>query len=118
MALYENSPNAQRHPIIHWICFRGSGAVTVFNSGNITSINDLGTGHYRINYSTSMPDTNYAISGNTLKGDTNNDGNQSVQFGGCTASSDIGTGSIEARCRVMSNNGANDPNVIMAMTTR
>ena len=118
MALFENGPSAQRHPIIHWICFRGSGAVTVFASGNITSINDLGTGHYRINYSTSMPDTSYAVSGNTLKGDTNNDGNQHVQFGGCNASSDIGTGSIEARCKVASNNGSNDPNVIHAIFTR
>ena len=65
-----------------------------------------------------MPDTSYAVSGNTLKGDTNNDGNQHVQFGGCNASSDIGTGSIEARCKVASNNGSNDPNVIHAIFTR
>ena len=118
MALFENSPAAERHPITHWINFRGSSTVTIFDSGNMTSVDDLGTGHYRINFSVSMPDTSYCCAGNPLKGDTNNDGNQHVQLGGCNASSDIGTGSIEARCSVMSNNGANDPNVIMAMTTR
>tara|TARA_R100000149_G_C5836633_1_gene110181 strand:+ start:90 stop:446 length:357 start_codon:yes stop_codon:yes gene_type:complete len=118
MALFGSSPNVERHPVTHWVCFRGSSTVTIFASGNMTSINDLGTGHYRINFATSMPDTSYAVSGNTLKGDTNNDGNQHVQFGGCNASSDIGTGSIEARCKVASNNGSNDPNVVHAIFTR
>ena len=118
MALFENSPAVERHPITHWAKVRGNSTVTLFASGNVSSATDLGTGHYRINFSTAMPDTNYCCMGNTLKGDTNNDGNQNIQIGGCNAADSINTGSIECRTKVSSNNGSNDPVAFWVAFTR
>ena len=46
-----------------WVSFNGTGTVSIFGSGNISSITDNGTGLYTLNYATAMPDTNYAIVG-------------------------------------------------------
>ena len=44
-----------------WVNFNGIGTVAIRDSGNVSSITDLGTGLYGINFSTSMPDVNYAM---------------------------------------------------------
>jgi hypothetical protein len=46
-----------------WVNFNGTGTVTIRASGNVSSVTDLGTGLYTINFSVAMPDTNYALSG-------------------------------------------------------
>ena len=52
-----------------WVNFNGTGTVAVRGSGNVSSIGDNGTGDYTINFSTAMPDTNYApVSGLTSDG--------------------------------------------------
>lgn len=43
-----------------WVNFNGIGTVSIRASGNVSSITDNGTGSYTLNYSTAMPDTNYA----------------------------------------------------------
>jgi hypothetical protein len=47
-----------------WVNFSGITTATIRGSGNVTSITDNGTGRYRINLTTSMPDANYIITGN------------------------------------------------------
>jgi hypothetical protein len=42
--------------------FNGTGTVAIRGSGNVSSITDNGTGNYTVNFTTSMPDINYAIS--------------------------------------------------------
>lgn len=42
-----------------WVNFNGTGTPSIRSSGNVSSISDLGTGTYNINFSTAMPDTNY-----------------------------------------------------------
>lgn len=44
-----------------WVNFNGQGTVAIRGSGNVSSVTDLGTGNYRINLSTSLPDLNYAV---------------------------------------------------------
>jgi hypothetical protein len=44
-----------------WVRFNGTGTVSILGSGNVSSITDNGTGQYTVNYSTSLPDTNYSI---------------------------------------------------------
>lgn len=44
-----------------WVNFDGTGTVTIIESGNVSSITDNGTGNYTINFTTSMPDANYAV---------------------------------------------------------
>ena len=44
-----------------WVNFNGTGTVAIRASGNVSSITDNGTGDYTINFTTAMPDTNYAV---------------------------------------------------------
>ena len=46
-----------------WVNFNGTGTVAIRASGNVTSITDNGTGVYTINFTTAMPDDNYAVAG-------------------------------------------------------
>ncbi len=43
-----------------WVNFNGQGAVSIRGSGNVTSITDNGTGNYTVNFTTAMPDANFA----------------------------------------------------------
>ena len=47
-----------------WICFNGNNG-TAIASGNVSSVTDNGTGDYTLNFTNAMPDTNYAIAGNS-----------------------------------------------------
>jgi hypothetical protein len=44
-----------------WVNFNGTGTVAIYGSGNVTSITDNGTGDYTVNFTTAMPDANYAF---------------------------------------------------------
>jgi hypothetical protein len=46
-----------------WVNFNGTGTVAIRASGNVSSITDNGTGDYTVNFTTAMPDANYAIVG-------------------------------------------------------
>lgn len=46
-----------------WVNFNGAGAIAIRGSGNISSITDNGVGDYTLNFATSMPDANFAVSG-------------------------------------------------------
>ena len=45
-----------------WVNFNGTGTVAIRASGNVSSITDNGTGDYTVNFTTAMPDVNYAVS--------------------------------------------------------
>jgi uncharacterized protein (AIM24 family) len=44
-----------------WVNFNGAGTVAIRASGNVSSITDNGTGDYTVNFTTAMPDANYAV---------------------------------------------------------
>ena len=44
-----------------WVNFNGTGTVAIRRAFNVSSITDNGTGAYTVNFTTAMPDTNYAI---------------------------------------------------------
>jgi hypothetical protein len=46
-----------------WVNFNGTGTVAIRASGNVSSITDNGTGDYTVNFTTAMPDANYAMAG-------------------------------------------------------
>jgi hypothetical protein len=52
-----------------WVNFNGTGTVAIRASGNVSSITDNGTGDYTVNFSTAMPDANYALNGTTVHQD-------------------------------------------------
>jgi hypothetical protein len=43
-----------------WVNFNGTGTVVIDGSGNVSSITDNGTGDYTVNFTTAMPDDDYA----------------------------------------------------------
>lgn len=51
------------YPCRAWVNFNGTGTVAIRASGNVTSITDNGTGDYTVNFTTAMPDANYAATG-------------------------------------------------------
>jgi len=44
-----------------WVNFNGTGTVAIRDSGNVSSITDVSTGRYKVNFSNSMPDVNYSF---------------------------------------------------------
>ena len=56
-------PEAPEYPIGQaraWVNFNGTGTVAIRESLNVSSITDNGTGNYTVNFTTAMPDENYA----------------------------------------------------------
>lgn len=48
-----------------WVNFNGTGVVAIKASSGVSSITDGGVGSYVVNFTTAMPDTNYAPLGFT-----------------------------------------------------
>lgn len=44
-----------------WVNFNGTGTVAINGSFNVSSITDNGTGDYTVNFTTAMPNANYAV---------------------------------------------------------
>jgi hypothetical protein len=57
-----------------WVNFNGTGTVAINASGNVSSVTDNGTGSYTVNFTTALPDANYAYSTNAIRG-TGGNGN-------------------------------------------
>jgi hypothetical protein len=53
-----------------WVNFNGTGTPSIAASGNVSSITDNGTGDYTINFTTAMPDANFAAAGTAKSSDT------------------------------------------------
>jgi len=43
-----------------WVNFNGTGTVAIRGSGNVSSITDSGVGFWNVNFTTAMPDANFA----------------------------------------------------------
>jgi hypothetical protein len=44
-----------------WVNFNGQGTVAIRASGNVSSITDIGSGQFTVNFTTAMPDANYSV---------------------------------------------------------
>lgn len=49
-----------------WVTFKGDGTVSIYASGNVSSITDNAAGDYRINFSSAFSDTNYTFAGSGM----------------------------------------------------
>lgn len=62
-----------------WVNFNSTGTVSIYGSGNCSSITDNGVGNFTFNFATAMPDTNYSVvTGGTQSSSNNNGGVMSV----------------------------------------
>lgn len=59
------SGSAPAYAVRAWVNFNGTGTVAIRASGNVSSITDNGVGDYTVNFTTAMPDTNYAVVGSS-----------------------------------------------------
>jgi hypothetical protein len=55
-----NSDGTTNYKCRAWVNFNGTGTVAIRAAGNVASITDNGTGDYTVNFTTAMPDANYA----------------------------------------------------------
>ena len=46
-----------------WCVWNGTSTVSIYDSFNISSVADNGTGDYTVNFTTAMANNNYAVSG-------------------------------------------------------
>lgn len=71
------SGTAPIYPCRAWVNFDGTGTPAIRQSGNVSSITDLGIGLYQANFTTALPDANYTVSV-TGAGDRDGSGGLSV----------------------------------------
>jgi len=62
-ALSTASGSAPSYSARAWVNFNGTGTVAINASGNVSSITDNGVGNYTVNFTTALPDANYAVVG-------------------------------------------------------
>ena len=55
-----NDDGSENYKCRAWVNFNGRGTVAIRASGNVSSITDVSTGTYVVNFATAMPDANYA----------------------------------------------------------
>jgi hypothetical protein len=60
-ALSTASGSAPSYSARAWVNFNGTGTVAIRASGNVSSITDNGVGDYTMNFTTAMPDADYAV---------------------------------------------------------
>jgi len=54
-----------------WVNFNGTSTVAIRSSYNVSSITDISTGEYRINFATALANTNFCLSTNANPTATN-----------------------------------------------
>jgi hypothetical protein len=69
-----------------WVNFNGTGTVAIRASGNVSSITDVATGAYDVNFTNAMPDLNYAVGGLMQPTVTNNGSDTFANFANSSAS--------------------------------
>jgi len=79
-----------------WVNFNGTGTVAIRASGNVSSITDNGTGDYTINFTTEMPNANYASAGMSAY-ITNLAGNAVVSYEGDGSGEPVTKSTTQAR---------------------
>lgn len=61
LTLFNASGSAPVYAVRAWVNFNGTGTVAIRGSGNVSSITDNGTGDYIVNFTTALPNVNYAV---------------------------------------------------------
>ena len=86
-----------------WVNFNGTGTVAIRASGNCSSITDNGTGDYTLNFTNSMTDSNYAVTGAIAQGATS----ATIRSVMVRASTSEGTATLKSttQCRVLTASG-------------
>ena len=57
-----NPDGSENYKCRAWVNFNGTGVVAIRAAGNVSSITDNGVGDYTVNFTTPIPDADYAVS--------------------------------------------------------
>jgi hypothetical protein len=80
-----------------WVNFNGTGTVAIRGNGNVSSITDNTTGDYTVNFTTAMPDANYAVTASVI---TNSNASSSFIRGvDVFSTAAVTTGSVRVNSR-------------------
>lgn len=97
---WQNTDGTENYKCRAWVNFNGTtntgGNCDIRESGNVSTVADLGTGNYQVNFSTAMPDANYAVTG---LAQYQNNGGQTILEG----PSDASTSSFEVYTKTNQN---------------
>lgn len=66
----DNFDSAYGAALKAWVNFNGTGTVAIRASLNVSSITDNGVGDYTVNFTTALPDANFAMCGSAGGVDT------------------------------------------------
>ena len=92
-----------------WVNFNGTGTVAIRAAYNVTSITDNGEGLYTVNFTTAMPDANYAV---VMCGRPTSNLIQAMYIPSTDLVATYGTGSFGVRAAVTNGPAANDPDIV------
>jgi hypothetical protein len=56
----QNTSGVEQYTVKAWVNFNGTGTVAIRADGNVSSITDLATGNYTVNFSSATQDSNYS----------------------------------------------------------
>jgi hypothetical protein len=81
-----------------WVNFNGTGTVAIRASFNVSSITDNGTGNYTVNFTTAMPEENYAWQVGGWNNGTGNGGWIAAGVGSGSYPSGVSATSLQIVC--------------------
>lgn len=88
----QNTAGVEVYTAKAWVNFDGTGTPSIRASGNISSITDLGTGYYTLNFAVAFSNTNYAVLGTARGRDSH------TQFSAGLATAEVpGTSSVNIK---------------------
>ena len=66
--VFQNTSGTEKGQLVKaWVHFDGTGTVTINDHFNVSSITDIGTGNYKINFANALPNANYAAASECQK---------------------------------------------------
>ena len=78
-----------------WVNFNGTGTVAIRRAFNVGSITDNGAGDYTVNFTTAMPDANYAPAIATQRNGINSAVWGSVKYDSTMATSNVRIATVD-----------------------
>ena len=90
-----NDDGSENYKCRAWVNFNGTGTVAIRASGNVSSITDNGAGDYTVNFTTAMPDANYAPAIATQRNGINSAVWGSVKYDSTMATSNVRIATVD-----------------------
>lgn len=113
-ALSTASGSAPSYSARAWVNFNGTSTPAIRASGNVSSITDIGTGQYGVNFTTAMSDTNYSVVSLCQRDTSGNPGFSSIR-GTSTA---LATGSVDVIAVSDQGGFSFDPTIVCVVVVR